>query len=114
MDGVTIGRVSWITPLVTELQCFCQRHEEGDAGGAAAAMLAHLHHDWIDIPLLNLPPVVDEDRDPEELAMLIVSDVGEVAEILSATDDPRERLAFARANLIVDVERYRAAAAGSS
>jgi len=98
--------VGWITPLVSELQHFCERHEEDDRGNAAAGMLAHLRRDWADVPVLSLPPVTGSDRDPEELALVIIHDVGEVAEILLAAGDLDERLGWSRANLIIDVERY--------
>jgi hypothetical protein len=100
--------VGWMTPLVSELQQFCQRHEEVD-DGAADGMLEHLRHDWADIPVVNLPPIPDDDRDPEELALMIIRDVGEVAEILLAADDVEGRLAWSRANLIADLERYSSA-----
>jgi hypothetical protein len=98
--------VAWVTPLVSELQHFCQRHEEGERGGAAAGMLAHLRHDWADLPVVDLPPVIDRDRDAEELALIIIRDVGEVADILLAGDVGEARLGWARANLILDLERY--------
>lgn len=99
--------VGWMTPLVSELQHFCQRHEEGKRGGAGAGMLAHLRQDWADVPAAELPPPGDDERDPEELALMIVRDVGEVADILlGAGDDVDQRLGWSRANLVVDLERY--------
>jgi hypothetical protein len=96
-------------PLVMELQCFCQRHEEGDHGGAAAGMLAHLRHDWGEVPIADLPPGEDQDRSLEELALMVIRDVGEVADFLLGADDLEEKLGWARGNLIFDLERYVAA-----
>jgi hypothetical protein len=98
-------KVAWMTPLVSELAHLCQLHEAGDPD-AAAGMLAHLREDWTDVPAVELPAVSDRERDAEELALIIVGDVGEVAEILLARDDAERTLGWARANLIVDLERY--------
>jgi hypothetical protein len=101
------GRVGWMTPLVSELQEFCERHAEGDRDAAAAGMLAHLRHDWDGVGLPDLPPLEEgSGREAEELALEIVRDVGEVAGILLEASDQDERLAWARANLISGVERY--------
>jgi hypothetical protein len=102
--------VGWMTPLVSELQQFCQHHEEGDRAGAAAGMLAHLRHDWADVPVVSLPPVTGEVRDPEELALVIVRDVGEVAGVLLDSADSEQSLGWAQANLIQDLESYEDAA----
>ena len=98
--------VAWITPLVSELQSFCQHHEEGRGYCAAVGMLEHLRHDWVGVPDMVLPAPEYEDRDREELALMIVRDVGEVAAILLPDDLAEARLAWARANLITDLEQY--------
>jgi hypothetical protein len=102
-------KVGWMTPLVSGLQHFCERHEEGAGAGAAAGLLAHLRNDWAEVPVVNLPAVTGDVRDPEELALVIVRDVGEVAAVLLDASDSDETLGWARANLIVDLERYVAA-----
>ncbi len=96
-----------MTPLVDQLQPFCCGHEAGDAGAAAAAMLGHVRRAWPDIPEVEIQPDGSGGHDAEELALRVVRDVGEVADILLSAE-PEERLAWSRANLIVDLERYAA------
>jgi hypothetical protein len=95
-----------MTPLVDQLQQFCLGHEQWDGGTAAAEMLAYLQHDWAGIPQVSVEADPGDDRRAEELALGVVRNVGEVAAILLATDDSDERLGWARANLIGDLERY--------
>lgn len=101
------GRIARLTPLVNQLQGFCRGHEDGDCGVAAAEMLACLRQVWPDIPDVALPSVPDDDRQAEQLALAVVHDVGEMAGILLTKNDPDEELAWSRANLILDLERYR-------
>jgi hypothetical protein len=89
-------KVGSIAPLVSELAHFCQLHEAGEGRGAVDGMLAHLRKDWADLPAVELPAVSGRDRDSEELALIIIGDVGEVAEILLARDDADRTLAWAR------------------
>jgi hypothetical protein len=102
------GRVARIAPLVDQLQRFCWGHEDDDHGAAAAEMLAFLGDAWPDVPEVVLSLDRDDDRDAEELALEIVRGVGEVGGILLTTD-PGEKLAWSRANLIVELEHYTAA-----
>jgi hypothetical protein len=97
-----------MTPLVSELQGLCQSLEEGGRERRAAAwsMLWLLRHEWADLPVIDLPGITDEERNSGELLLIIVRDVGEVADILLTDEDVETKLAWARANLIVDLERY--------
>ncbi len=100
------GSIERIAPLVEELQRFCRGHVEDDHGAAAAEMLAHLRGVWPDVPVASLPSEPDGDLGAEELALVIVRDVGEVAGQLLESREPAEALAWSRANLIFDLERY--------
>jgi hypothetical protein len=99
------GAIARMAPLIDQLQPFCCGHEAGDGGAAAAAMLGHVKRAWPDLPPVDVAPQADDKRDAEELALCVVRDVGEVADILLSSD-PDERLGWSRANLIVDLERY--------
>jgi hypothetical protein len=102
-------RVALIAPLVDQLQRFCRGHEEDDHGVAAREMLAFLGDEWPDVEEVVLTVDRDDDRDAEELALEIVRGVGEVGGILLTTD-PGDKLAWSRANLIIELERYVAVA----
>jgi hypothetical protein len=95
-----------MTPLVDQLQPFCYGHESGDGGAAALAMLGHVRRAWPDVPEVEIAPDPDDDRDAEELALGVVGDVGRVAGILASAADLEKELAWARANLICDLECY--------
>lgn len=99
------GRFGRIAPLVDQLQQFCLGHEEGDAGTAATDMIGYLRDAWPEIPAASLA-VERDGRDAEELALGIIRDVGEVAAVLLGGRDPDQDLAWSRANLIFDLERY--------
>jgi hypothetical protein len=103
--GQVDGPITRMTPLVDQLQQFCLGHEQRDGGAAGAEMLAHLRQDWPEIADVSMQADPEDGRDSEELALSIIRDVGEVADILLSSD-PEERLAWSRANLIVDLERY--------
>jgi hypothetical protein len=59
--------------------------------------------------LRSSSPRTSDDRDAEESALQIVRSVGEVGGVLLATDSGA-KLVWSRANLIVELERYVAAA----
>lgn len=94
-----------IAPLVKRLAAFCQGHEDGDGGVAAARMLAHVRASWPEVP----PREISHDDDPEGdlsvLALRVVRDVGDAAERLLGNEG-EEALGWARANLVIDLERY--------
>ena len=100
------GSIERIAPLVEELQRFCRGHLAGDRGAAAAEMLAYLRAVWPDVPGASLPSEPDLRLSAEELALVVVRDVGEVAGQLLESREPAEALAWSRANLIFDLERY--------
>jgi hypothetical protein len=95
-----------MTPLVDQLHQFCLGHEQRDRGAAAEEMLAYLRHGWLETLEASVKADPGDDRDPEELALGIVRDVGEVAGVLLGADDQGPALAWSRANLIFDLERY--------
>jgi hypothetical protein len=95
-----------MAPLVDQLQPFWWGHEAGDGGAAAAAMLGHVRRAWPDIGEVEVTADEGEERSADELALGIVRDVGEVARILISAPGVAEELAWARANLISDLERY--------
>lgn len=99
------GQIALMAPLIDQLQPFCCGHEAGDGGAAAAAMLGHVRRAWPEIPEVQVPMDAGDRRDAEEIALCVVRDVGEVADIL-LSDGPDEKLAWSRANLIIDLERY--------
>jgi hypothetical protein len=95
-------KIAQLAPLTDQLQRFVRAHERGEGGAAAGEMLAALRDTR---PLLSggyLMADPDDGRDGEELALGIIRDVGEIADRLTRSDD----LAWARANLICDLERY--------
>jgi hypothetical protein len=100
------GTIVRIAPLVDQLARFCRGHQAGDRVEAAEGMLWCLRALWPEIPARAVPPAPEDDRDVEGLALTIIVDVGEIAQILITSEDPREQLAWARANLTLDVERY--------
>jgi hypothetical protein len=97
-----------IGPLVDGLQILCGGRELGDPKVAASSMLAYLESGRPDVPKVSLESDPEEDLDVEGLALRIVCDVGEMAGLLLAAGS-LEKLAWSRANLISDLERYRAA-----
>jgi hypothetical protein len=111
-DGVKVkGAIARLAPLVDQLQRFCRGHEAGHGRAAAATMLVYLRGAWVDVPEITLQFSSDRGQEvnPESLVLALVRDVGELAGELLASDDPDQALAWARANLIVDVERYASA-----
>lgn len=100
-------------PLVDHLHRFCDNCRRGDPDGAAAGMLDFVRASWPDISETRLPPVEDdaalgegETFDADEVALAIIRDVGEIADFLVEGGKPGGRLAWSRANLIVDLELY--------
>jgi hypothetical protein len=100
------GSIERIAPLVEELQQFCRGHVKGDRGAAAVEMRAYLRDAWPDIPEAHLPSERDEDLGAEQLALVIIRDVGEMAGLALEADKLEEALAWARANSIFDLRRY--------
>jgi hypothetical protein len=100
------GRIHRLAPLVDQLQPFWLGHEAGDGGSAAAAMIGHVRRAWPDIPEVDVRTDPADERDADELALCVVRDVGEVAGILVSAVDLGKELAWARANLIRDLECY--------
>jgi hypothetical protein len=100
------GRIHRLAPLVDQLQPFWLGHEAGDGGSAAAAMIGHVRSAWPDIPQVDVRADPADERDADALALGVVRDVGEVAGILVSAIDLGKELAWARANLIGDLERY--------
>jgi hypothetical protein len=99
------GGVKRIAPLIDQLKRLCRGHMSTDHGSAAGDMLAYLRLAWPEVSTITLTSDQNERRDADELALEIIRDVGEVASIL-LEEDPSERLAWARANLMLDLERY--------
>jgi hypothetical protein len=107
------GRFSQMAALVDQLRRFCEGHQRADLGVAAREMLADLRSAWPEVSDLSLEMDPDDHRDAEEVALGIVRDVGEVAGVFVTARDPGRRLAWAKANLIHDLERYVAVADGT-
>jgi hypothetical protein len=99
-----------VARLVDELQRFCRGHVEGSGERAAGEMLAFVRDRWIEAEEVELASEPLEGLTREELALIVVRDVGELADRLLGTEDPAGPLAWARANLIVDLEHYRSTA----
>lgn len=92
--------------LVDQLQAFFRGHVEGTGEQAAATMLAFLRGGWIpaeDAALIS-EPLAGLGRD--ELALIMVQNIGELADRLLGPEEPGDALAWARSNLILDFEQY--------
>jgi hypothetical protein len=100
------GQIALMAPLIDQLQPFCCGHEAGDGGAAAAAMLGHVRRAWPEIPHVDVVANASDKRGAEELALSVVRDVGEVAGLLISASDLENDLAWARANLVHDLEHY--------
>jgi hypothetical protein len=108
---MTQGSMARLAPLAEELSAFCEGHQTGDAGVAAAEMLAQVRHLWPDIADLTISADPDPEIDPEVLALRIIRDVGDAADRLLRFDPPKA-LGWTRANMILDLERYLEAVTG--
>ena len=108
------GALSRLTPLVDHLARFCRGHDRADGGGASLAMLAALDEIWPDVPKVSVRSDPGDERGAEELVLAIIGDVGDLAWILGCGVDPAAELAWARANLIFDLERYRIVVGGQT
>lgn len=97
--------VARITPLVEQLQWLFRSHEEGDRGAAAEEMLTCLRGIWPDVREVVLDREREDSRDADQMVLEIIRDVGEIAAFLLGVG-PDKGLAWSRANLIVDLERY--------
>lgn len=97
-----------IAPLIDLLQRFCHAHRSDDPT-AGEAMIEPLRSLWPDIPHRRLDPPDQghhATEDADSVALEIVVDVGDVARLLLTEGQPANRLAWCRANLIDDLERY--------
>jgi len=93
--------------LVEQVAMFYRRHVEGHGAGACVDLLTWLEPAWPDVPRVSLPSEEQTVLDPASLALGMIRDVGELARILIATDEPERALGWARANLIIEIRRYR-------
>jgi hypothetical protein len=97
--------------LVEQVAIFYRRHVDGHGAAAGVDLLSWLESAWPDIPKATLGSEEQTGLDAASLALGMVRDVGELARMLLKTDDPDRALGWARANLIIEVGRYRDAIA---
>lgn len=104
-------RLERVLPLVHQLDRFCRHHEQGEREAAVAPMLAFVRRCWPDIPTAD--PYADENSKPpapamtpDELLLHIIAAIGEMAGNLGELLDYEIELAWSRAVLVVNLERY--------
>jgi hypothetical protein len=93
--------------LVEQVAIFYRRHVDGHGAGACVDLLSWLESAWPEIPKVSLPFEEQTDPDPASLGLGMIRDVGELARMLLDAGDPERALGWARANLIIEVGRYR-------
>jgi hypothetical protein len=97
--------------LVEQVAIFYRHHLDGHGAGACVDLLSWLKSAWPDIPQVSLPSEEQAVLAPASLALGMIRDVGELARMLLRSEDVERALGWARANLIIEVERYRDAIA---
>jgi hypothetical protein len=102
---MTQGSIARVAPLAEELSEFCKGHDQGEGAAAATRMLTQVRELWPDVAAVEISDDADAELECEVLALRIVHDVGIVAERLQRLE-VMEALAWSRANLILDLERY--------
>lgn len=98
--------------LVEQVSIFYRCHIDGHGAGACVDLQSWLESAWPEVPKVTLPSAEGSHMfEPRSLALGMVRDVGELARMLIETDDPPRALGWARANLLIEVARYREAIA---
>jgi hypothetical protein len=96
--------------LVEQVSMFYRGHLDGRGADAGSDLHCWLLSAWPEVPKVTLPSTEESQvLEPRTLALGMIRDVGELARMLIEADDPERVLGWARANLLVEVRRYREA-----